>query len=179
MWNIFSQEECVFHKREYIFTEMGRHKHCPEFGQVAINSFGIHGVVSKIPGILHHHGSGLFSVLFETEPHWWDKCSINHTHTKTVHTKGSSRNLKPFSQASNLSSEEWLHFCEIVVQHFFKVCTQNSPAWKTTEVQPSFAICSTHRSVGIKTSTRRHCFALLQQAPVQPVQILTLENIIV
>lgn len=66
MWNIFSQEECVFHKRECIFTEMGRHKHCPEFGQVAINSFGIHGVVSKIPGILYHHGSGLFSVLFET-----------------------------------------------------------------------------------------------------------------
>lgn len=59
----------IFHERECFFTEMGRSKHCPDFGQVARNSFGIHGAVSKIPEILHHlGGSGLFSVLFETEP---------------------------------------------------------------------------------------------------------------
>lgn len=171
-WLVLLMVAALFHGRECLFTEMGRHKHCPEFGQVARNSFGIHGVVSKIPRILHHlHGSGLFSVLFETDPHLLNishKCSIDHTHTRTVHTKGSSRNLKPLSWASNFSSEVWLYFYEIVVQHFFKVCkvwTQNSPAWKTAEVLPSCAM-----SFGIKTLCIFYWVpfapALFQQVPV-------------
>lgn len=37
---------CHIHKRGCMFPGLERNKHCPEFGQVARNSFGIHGVVS-------------------------------------------------------------------------------------------------------------------------------------
>lgn len=66
----------------------GQRQTLPWVGQVARNSLGIHGVVSHIPGLLHHlSGSGLFSVLSETVPCWWDKYPINHTHTETAHSR--------------------------------------------------------------------------------------------
>lgn len=79
-----------FHKSEdgCILPGLGRDKHCPEFGQVARNSLGIHGVVSKIPGLLHHpRGSGLFSVLYETVPCGWDRYSVNHTLMEPEHSR--------------------------------------------------------------------------------------------
>ena len=87
---------------------MGRHKHCPEFGQVARNSLGMCRVVSKIPVLLHHlHGSGWFSVLFETEPYCWDKHSEIHTHANTGDPRGRGGNWKPLSWVSDYAVLFW------------------------------------------------------------------------
>lgn len=83
----------------------GQRQMLPWVGQVARNSLGIHGVVSQIPGLLHHlSGSGLFSVLSETVPCWWDKYPINHTHMETEH----SRQPRP------LVRHLTVHFCSEV-----------------------------------------------------------------
>lgn len=158
-----------------------QYKHCPEFGQVARNSFRIHGVVSKIPRILHHlHGSGLFSVFFETEPCWWDKYPINYSHTKTLHTKDSSRNLKLLSEASSFFSEVQLFFplkmqCSISSKYAVMKLTI-VPHGKLTESTlhlPSVQSTGLFESGGCVSFTKCHCSCLFQQIYDQHGQILT------